>query len=57
MRAFRTGSQGGLVVLLLSSVTFPSFNSLSITAVMGALLAVCFAPQVSARRRASAASG
>lgn len=45
MRAFRTASQGGLLVLLLSSVTFPSFNSLAITAVMGTLIAVCFAPR------------
>jgi O-antigen ligase len=45
MRTFRTASQGGLLVLLLSSVTFPSFNSLAITAVMGVLMAVCFAPR------------
>jgi hypothetical protein len=44
MRDFRTASQAGLLVLVLSSVTFPSFNSVAITAVMGALLAVCFAP-------------
>jgi hypothetical protein len=49
MRAFRTTSQGGL--LLLSSVSFPSFNSLAITAVMGVLMAICFAPR---ERRPSA---
>jgi O-antigen ligase len=45
MRTFKTASQGGLLVLLLSSVTFPSFNSLAITAVMGTLMAVCWAPR------------
>jgi hypothetical protein len=44
-RTFRTASQGGLLVLLLSTVTFPSVNSLTITAVMGTLMAVCFAPR------------
>src|SRR5207248_10412225 len=44
MRSFRVAAQGGLLVLLLSSVTFPSLNSLSITAVMGVLVAVCFMP-------------
>jgi hypothetical protein len=45
MQTFRTASQAGLLALLLSSVTFPSFNSLAITAVMGTLMAVCFAPR------------
>jgi len=45
MRVFRNASQGGLLTLLLSSVTFPSFNSVAITAVMGVLVAICFAPQ------------
>jgi O-antigen ligase len=48
-RSFRVAAQGGLLVLLLSSVTFPSFNSLSITAVMGVLMAICFMPRVLAR--------
>jgi hypothetical protein len=43
-RTLRTGSQAALVALLLSSVSFPSFNNLAITAVMGTLLAICFAP-------------
>jgi hypothetical protein len=54
MRSFRVAAQGGLLVLLLSSVTFPSFNSLSITATMGVLMAVCFMPSAhlcDARRR------
>jgi O-antigen ligase len=54
MRAFRTGGQAGLAVLLLSSLSFPSFNSLGITAVMGTLTAVCFAPLASRRRRPQA---
>src|SRR5262249_14745255 len=44
LRSMRIGAQGGLVVLLLSSVTFPSFNSITITAVMGVLIAICFMP-------------
>jgi hypothetical protein len=44
-RALRVAAQGGLLVLLLSSVTFPSFNSLTITGVMGVLLAICFMPR------------
>jgi O-antigen ligase len=52
MRAFRTGAQAGLAVLLLSSLSFPSFNSLAITAVMGTLMAVCFAPLAPRRRGA-----
>jgi O-Antigen ligase len=51
-RTLRVAAQGGLVVLLLSSVTFPSFNSLSITAVMGVLMGICFMPTVLARREA-----
>jgi hypothetical protein len=50
MRAFKTASQAALLLLLLASVTFPSFNSLEITAVMGTLLAVCFAPAGERRR-------
>jgi O-antigen ligase len=38
------GAQGALVMALISSVTFPSFEFLSITAVMGVLLALCAAP-------------
>ena len=52
MRSFRVAAQGGLLVLLLSSITFPSFNSLTITAVMGVLMAVCFMPRVPPPRRA-----
>lgn len=41
--AIRMGSQAALLVLLISSVTFPAFNALAITATMGVLLAICFA--------------
>jgi hypothetical protein len=49
-RTLRVAAQGGLVVMLLSSVTFPSFNSLTITAVMGVLMGICFMPAVRPRR-------
>jgi hypothetical protein len=39
-----------LLVLLLTSVTFPSFNALAITATMGVLMAICFAPVARTRR-------
>jgi O-Antigen ligase len=55
-RTMRVAAQGGLVVLLLSSVTFPSFNSLTITSVMGLLLAICFMPTVAPRRAGPALS-
>jgi O-antigen ligase len=45
-RSLRVAAQGGLVVLMLSSVTFPSFNSLTITAVMGVLIGLCFMPRL-----------
>jgi O-antigen ligase len=45
LHTLRIGAQGGLLVLLLSSITFPAFNSVSITALMGVLLALCFAPR------------
>ena len=38
-RSIRHGSQASLLLLLVSSVTFPSFNAYSITATMGLLLA------------------
>lgn len=40
----RTGAQAGLLALLLASVTFPSFNALSITAAMGLLAAIAVMP-------------
>lgn len=38
-RAIRHGSQAGLLLLLVASVTFPSYNTFGITATMGLLLA------------------
>lgn len=43
-RAMRNGAQGGLLMLLIASATFPSFNTQAITAVMGLLLAVSLLP-------------
>ena len=43
--ALRVGAQAALLLLLIASVTFPAFNALGITAVMGVLLALCVAPQ------------
>ena len=43
--ALRVGAQAALLLLLIASVTFPAFNALGITAVMGVLLALCIAPQ------------
>ncbi|MEA2213034.1 MAG: O-Antigen ligase [Solirubrobacteraceae bacterium] len=57
-RALRVAAQGGLLVLCLSSLTFPSFNSDTITATMGVLLAMCFIryerPETSSARLDSA---
>jgi hypothetical protein len=39
-RALRTGAQGSLAGLLLATVTFSSFSALSITAVVGVLMAL-----------------
>ena len=39
--AVRVGAQAALLLLLVASVTFPAFNTLGITAVMGVLVAVC----------------
>lgn len=43
-RTFRVAAQGGLLVLMLAAVTFPGFNSLTITPVLGVLMAICFMP-------------
>jgi O-antigen ligase len=48
--ALRVGAQAGLLVLLVASITFAAFNALAITAVMGVLVAICFAPQRMLRR-------
>ncbi|WMX48347.1 O-antigen ligase family protein [Streptomyces roseicoloratus] len=42
LRVLRTGSRAALLSLLLTTVTFPAFNTLGVTAVIGLLVAVCF---------------
>jgi O-antigen ligase len=44
LRTLRVGSQAALFTLLISSVTFPAFNALDITATMGVLGALCLSP-------------
>jgi hypothetical protein len=39
--ALRGGAKAALLALLLGSITFPAFEALGITAVMGVLLALC----------------
>jgi Polysaccharide biosynthesis protein/O-Antigen ligase len=43
--AMRAGAQAALLVLLVASITFPAFEALGITAVMGLLIALCFLAQ------------
>lgn len=43
--ATRRGSQAALVALAAASVTFPSFNALAITPVMGVMVALCSMPR------------
>ena len=45
VEAVRGGAQAALLLLLLATFTFPAFESLSITAVMGVLAALSFAPR------------
>jgi O-antigen ligase len=45
LEAVRGGAQAALVLLLLASLTFPAFEALGITAVMGVLAALAFAPR------------
>lgn len=52
--ALRGAAQAALIGLLLASVTFPSFNTPSITATMGLLLAMAAAPVVRGPPRAGA---
>lgn len=40
-QSLRRGSQGALLLLMIASITFPSFNTYGITATMGLLLAIC----------------
>ena len=45
MGALRTGAQGSLLGLLIVNVTFPSFNALSVAALTGLLIAMCWVPR------------
>ncbi len=45
----RRGAQGAIVGLLVATMTFPSFSQLSITAVIGMLLALAISPQSAPR--------
>jgi hypothetical protein len=47
----RRGAQGALLGLLLATMTFPSFNTLSITPAMGVLIALAIAPRPAHRMR------
>ena len=56
--AVRHGARGALVALLVATITFPSFNSLTITPAMGLLVAIALAPGLVTGfgRRATAAA-
>ncbi len=45
LEALRGGAQAALLLLLLATFTFPAFEALGITAVMGVLAALAFAPR------------
>jgi hypothetical protein len=45
LRALRVGSHAALLASLSVCVTFPEFNALGITAVLGVITAVCVAPE------------
>ncbi|MFF5970679.1 O-antigen ligase family protein [Streptomyces sp. NPDC012769] len=42
MHTLRIGSRAALLALLLTNITFPAFDALGVTAVMGLLIAVCW---------------
>jgi O-antigen ligase len=49
LKVLRIGSQAALFLLLLASLTFPTFNGLAITATMGVLAAICLTPTLPSR--------
>ena len=58
LRMLRTGAKAGLLALLISSVTFPSFTQLSGAATLGVVLALAVAPlRGAARPRPRATAG
>lgn len=52
-KAVRDGAQAALLVMLIVSVTFPSFAQRPITPVLGVLLAICLAPRIAFRAGAT----
>jgi hypothetical protein len=52
-RAVRLGAQAGLLLMVVISITFPSFSALNITAVGGVLLAMCLGTAGPRRDRAA----
>lgn len=54
--AVQNGARGALLTLVIASVTFPSFNQLGITAVMGVLMAIGCAPAVHPEERPTGAT-
>jgi O-antigen ligase/polysaccharide polymerase Wzy-like membrane protein len=52
-RALRQGAQGAIAGLLLATITFPTFNNLLVTPLMGLLLAFAVAPTARRARFAS----
>jgi hypothetical protein len=49
LKVLRIGAQAALFVFFLSSITFPTFNGLEITATMGVLAALCLTPPAVSR--------
>jgi O-antigen ligase/polysaccharide polymerase Wzy-like membrane protein len=48
-RAVRRGAQGAILGLLIATITFPSYSQLSISAVMGLLIALAVSPEIRPR--------
>jgi hypothetical protein len=55
--ALRHGAQGALVALMIATFSFPSFNSLTITPIIGLLVVIAMAPDVVRRGPGEAAAG
>lgn len=54
LKSIRDGAQGGMLAMLIVSVTFTSFAQRPITPALGLLLAICLAPLARDRRAAPA---
>lgn len=55
-RGVWTGAQAAILIMLVATVTFPSFAFLAVTPLMGVVLAVCFAAGPARERAAGIAS-